>query len=109
MTVTVPIQDGLAKAGAGGNDREILLRVIEAAIEVVQVLGVELLQPTRGGNQIVHEDDVLAPQAETRGESGGIEYPRDMRGVQYAVHNRAGYAEASRGDRRARARLAGFA
>src|SRR5256885_5106893 len=98
MAVAVPVKHGFAETCACSDDGDVVLGMVHTAIEKKKIFGSELLQAARGGDEIVHQDDTFVRQFEARRERGGVENPRNMRGVKPTVDNSAGDAEARGGD-----------
>ena len=98
MAVSIPVKNGFAETCARRDDGDVVLGMVHAAIEKKKIFRTEFLQAARGGDEIVHKDDTFVRQFEARGERGGVENPRNVRGVETAVDNSAGNAEARGND-----------
>ena len=93
MALSVPVKNGFSQTGSSGDDCNVFLGMIDAAIQIEQILRLEILQAASGSNQVVHQHDAFARQTQTGGERSRIKHPGNMRGVQASVDNSSGDAE----------------
>src|SRR5215470_3624233 len=67
--------------------------MIHPAIQVEKIFRTKFLQTTRGGDEIVHEDNALPRKFQPCRERRGVQDPGNVRGVKAAVHDGTGDAE----------------
>ena len=92
VVLAVPDEEGLAEAGAGGDEAAVADGGFVAGVEGEDLVGGELGDAVAVGFEVVDEEDVL--DAEGLGELSAVEDPGEVGELEAAVADGAGDAEA---------------